>query len=151
MSTFAAMTRDEVIANYLKLLRDLHLEPANVWLGGGSAMIMYGLRETTADLDAGCSPGMLRTLSRITHQRIQTFNISDGYLKDNTQLIVLEKYATDLHAEDDVKASDLCLVDGVNVYTLEKLLAQKQMLLERLNRDKDRRDIDALKKLMRHK
>lgn len=145
MSDFGAMTRKEVIKKYLKMLKDLHLKVEDVWLGAGSAAIMHGLRETTRDLDAGCGAKVFYLVADRTDSEIQIFSKADGYLQDNTQLYALPDYAMDMHLEADRVPAEMCIVDGVQCYTLETLLAQKTTLAKVLNRKKDWEDIAKIK------
>lgn len=150
MGNFAAMNRDQVIQNYKDLLDEFGLSTKDLWLGGGSAMILYGLRETTADLDAGAHLPVLKMISRKTGNKIKTFHKSDGYLKDNTHLLTIDQFATDLHDETEVITDDLNEIDGVMCYTPEKLLAQKKELFRVLKRDKDIKDIENLERYIRN-
>lgn len=145
MSDFGAMTRDVVIKKYLKMLKDLHLKVEDVWLGAGSAAIMHGLRETTRDLDAGCGAKVFYLVADRTDSEIQIFSKADGYLQDNTQLYALPDYAMDMHLEADRVPAEMCIIDGVQCYTLETLLAQKTTLAKILNRKKDWEDIAKIK------
>ena len=49
------LTRSEVIERYHRFVQDFRLEAGRVWLGGGSALIIHDLRDTTMDLDGGCT------------------------------------------------------------------------------------------------
>ena len=44
------LTREDVIAR----LGALDLDPDHYWVTAGAALLFYGLRETTADIDLGC-------------------------------------------------------------------------------------------------
>lgn len=148
MSAFRAMAREEVIANYLSLVKEFDIPDGDIWLGGGSAMIMYGLRLSTMDLDAGVHEKEFYRLAKASKSQVQIFDEADGYLHDDTRLFPLPLYNTDIHLEPETKAGDINKIDGVWCYTLKALMAQKQLLAKKLKRDKDFRDIEALKVYM---
>lgn len=140
------LSRTDVINAYKGLLKTYKLRPAECWLGGGSAMIMYGLRETTMDLDAGCKTSTLYKISKDFNKPYNVFSKADGYLHDNTIILPIEEFFTDLHSEDAVERKDLMMVDGVMCYNISTLLKQKQLLAKVLNREKDHKDIAAILK-----
>lgn len=142
------LTRQDVVDNYLRLLEDTKLTPADVWLSSGSALIIHGLRETTLDLDGGCSKRTIRKIGELFDKDPVPKGPKEGYI-EHCLLLPLDAYWMDLHSEDSTRADDLEVIDGVAVYTLERCLRQKQILLQRLNRDKDRADIENIRKRMR--
>lgn len=148
MSAFRAMSREEVIANYLSLVKEFDIPDGDIWLGGGSAMIMYGLRLSTMDLDAGVHEKEFYRLAKASKSVVQIYDEADGYLHDDTRLFPLPLYNTDIHLEPETKVSDINEIDGVWCYTPKALMAQKQLLAKKLKRDKDFRDIEALKVYM---
>lgn len=148
MSTFRAMAREEVISNYLSLVKEFDIPDGDIWLGGGSAMIMYGLRLSTMDLDAGVHEKEFYRLAKASKSVVQIYDEADGYLHDDTRLFPLPLYNTDIHLEPETKVSDINEIDGVWCYTPKALMAQKQLLAKKLKRDKDFRDIEALKVYM---
>ena len=44
------LTKEDIIAH----LEALDLDPSRYWVTAGAALLFYGLRETTADIDLGC-------------------------------------------------------------------------------------------------
>ena len=148
MSTFPPMTRQEVINKYKDLITTYRIPNAKIWLGGGSAMIMHGLRETTQDLDAGVGGLWFDLLAKKADAEIKVYNITDGYLHDGTRMYTLSEFCADVHLEQSVHRSNLVEIDGVWCYNLNTLLDQKGLLAKRLGRDKDFRDIEALHRVI---
>ena len=137
------LTRQEVIERYHCFVQDFRLEAGRVWLGGGSALIIHDLRDTTMDLDGGCDDLTMSVVQRHHGEPPVRKTVEDGFLQD-CQLLTLTKYDMDLHTEPNVRAEDLVVIEGVYVYSLEACLRQKRLLLERLGREKDQKDIDAI-------
>ena len=49
-------------ADILRSLAHPALDPARYWLTAGGAMVLYGLREATRDIDIGCEPSLAAEL-----------------------------------------------------------------------------------------
>ncbi len=142
------MTRNEVRRHYLNMLKDLHLKASDVWVGGGSALIMHDLRKVTNDIDAGCTTDIMERVSKQVKREPEHKTEADGFMAP-CDLLPLEDYWMDLHSEPDTKPTDLEMIDGVNCYTLQACLKQKLLLKEKLNRPKDDIDIENIRKKMK--
>jgi len=141
------LTRNEVIDRYKRLQQRLSGVNGFIWLGGGSALIIHNLRETTMDLDAGCTIRTMVAAQRVLGIVAEEKTVDQGYL-DNCLLLTIPEFDTDLHSEAHTSFDDLEQIDGVWVYTLEACLKQKQALYARLNREKDLTDINNIKAAM---
>ena len=142
----SVLTRQDLIETYQRLLKDTKLEPKDIWVGAGGASLMHGLRDTTNDIDAGCYLDTLHYVAEKLHAHIEIYGRAQGYMFDGQKLLHLEKYVTDLH-EESCEPDELVMVDGVNVYSLESLLAMKL----KLNRPKDQDEIRKLKVLLKRR
>lgn len=113
----------------LQKLTLMNLPPTEYWLIAGGAMVLYGLRETTADIDLGCTPGLADELER---QGCPTVRMEDG-----TREISLgagcELFENWLY--DRVE-----MVEEVPVISLQGLLDMKRAL----GREKDFADIEKI-------
>ena len=120
------MKKHEIIQK----LQTLGFPPAEYWVVTGSAMVLYGIKEETHDIDLGCSKKLA--------DRLET----DGYLSarmtDGRRKFVID---------GDVEIFEGWLFDrvvtaaGFPVISLQGLLLMK----EALGREKDRDDIRAIK------
>ena len=116
------MGRDEL----LRRLRGLPYDPAEYWLLAGGAMVLYGFREETGDIDLGCSSALADRLE------------AEGCLcrvRENGKRWF--KPAADLELFEDWRAGEVCRVEGVPVISVPGLLQMKR----ELGREKDLRDI----------
>ena len=116
------MDRAELLAR----LRALPFDPAEYWLITGGAMLLYGLRERTHDIDLGCTAKLADTLEA---QGCPCQRTADG-----KRWFRLED---DLEVFEDWIYDRVVSVEGVPVISLPGLLAMKQAL----GREKDLRDV----------
>ena len=115
------MNKTELLAR----LRALPWDPAEYWLVAGGAMVLYGLREQTHDVDLGCSTKLADALQaqgcpfRRAADGKRSFRPDDG-----------------LELFEGWLCGSVVPVDGVPVVSLRGLLEMKQAL----GREKDRKD-----------
>ncbi|MBQ6160416.1 MAG: hypothetical protein IJK24_05690 [Oscillospiraceae bacterium] len=123
-------------ADILEKLRALPWEPGDYWVITGAAMVLYGLRERTHDIDLGC-----------------TSKLADALEAEGLPCRVMEDGNRWFQPEDSVEVFEnwiydrIVSVDGLPVLSLEGLLEMKRSL----GREKDRRDIRLLLDALGHK
>ena len=117
-------------AEILRRLKELPFDPAEYWLLAGGAMVLYGFREETADLDLGCSAALA---DRLEAAGCPCRRMSDGKrrLSPNEQVELFEDWQEDR----------ICTLDGVRVVSVTGLIEMKR----RLGREKDLRDIQLIR------
>lgn len=106
------MTKEDIIQR----LNALNFDKKEYWLIAGSAMVFYGLREQTNDIDLGCTPKLANQL--------EALSFPTEYLSDGTRKITCGQ-----------------LVDNFPVISLHGLWEMK----EYLGREKDYADIHLIK------
>ena len=112
-----------------RILRELPWDPAEYWLVAGGAMVLYGLREETADVDLGCTAALADRLAaegrpfRLTPEGRRAFSVGG-------EIEVFEGWYADR----------ITVFDGVPVVTLRGLLEMKRAL----GREKDMRDVERI-------
>ena len=116
------MKRDELIQRMdeLPFLRD------GCWLLAGGAMVLYGLREETADIDLGCSKELA--------DRLEQSGIETTCMPAGTRRI---SYAPDVELFENWLYDGMAEVEGIPVITLVGLIEMKRAL----GREKDWHDI----------
>lgn len=124
------MDRAELLAR----LRALPFDPAEYWLITGGAMLLYGLRERTHDIDLGCTAKLADELEA---QGCPCQRTPDGkrWMKLNDELELFEDWLCDR----------VVFVERVPVVSLPGLLAMKQAL----GREKDLRDVELIRARLR--
>lgn len=138
-----SLDRRAVITAYKQLCVVLELEPKSVVLSAGAALVMLGLRKYTNDLDADIPvEDYIKVLQRKPAQE----GLTGSYVEFDG--------ITDLHRlPDDFTRADIVDIQGVQIYSVERLIAQKEMMRDhpKRNREKipqDTKDIKALKELL---
>ena len=117
-------------AELIRSLRALPYDPAEYWLVAGGAMVLYGLREETADIDLGCTAALADRLAaegypaRLTPEGRRVF-------RPAAQLEIFEGWFEDKTAS----------LEGIPVVTLPGLLEMKLAL----GREKDLRDAERIR------
>ncbi len=125
------MKKDEII----KRLRELPYDPAGYWVITGGAMVLYGFRDETGDIDLGCTKELADRLEK------------DGLLTDR-----YEDGRREFHIGEEIEIFEdwLCdkvgSVEGVPVISVRGLIEMKRSL----GREKDLRDIELINKHTRN-
>ena len=119
---------------YLKKLDSLNLDKNRYCIISGGVMLLYGLKETTEDIDIKVKPDYFEEL-KSTYK----FKKSPKYpylyeLDESTEIAVL-----------DYEKSDVRFVDG---YPVESLELQLKWMLDN-NRPKDKEKIKIIKKYLK--
>jgi hypothetical protein len=128
------MNRKELMSKYFEFLSVEGLKPEEVVVGFGGAMVMWGLREETGDLDL--------SLDEVVFERI----VGEKGLVVKELKQSVSKCLAEWDECVDIHPGELggVLVDGVMVDSLEKILQGRLFL----NREKDKKDIEKLKVLL---
>ena len=116
------MNRAELMAR----VKALPFPKEDYWVITGGAMVLYGLREETHDIDLGCTS---RLADELEQQGAQV-----SIRKDGTRKLVLEG---DIEIMENWLYDRVEELDGVPVISLAGLKEMKQSL----GREKDLRDI----------
>ena len=117
------MTRADV----LERLRALNWPVEDYWLVAGGAMVLYGLRPETHDLDLGCTTARADALEAAGVPFEEKSDGSGRRFTVSGDVEVFENWLTDR----------VDLVDGVPVVSLQGLREMKRAL----GREKDLRDV----------
>ena len=123
------MKKEDII----KRLLELNYPPSEYWLVTGGAMVLYDIKESTNDIDLGCSKFLADTLE---DKGYLTALLSDGTRR--------------ISVADDVEIFEEWLFDkieiryGVPVISLKGLLEMKKGL----GREKDIEDIKLIEEVL---
>jgi len=120
-------------AEMLERLKSLDFDKADYWLVAGSAMVLYGLRGQTGDIDMGCTPRL--------SGKLQAQGCPVSHMPDGTKHIVL---AEDVELFENWLYDRVDTVDGIPVISLQGLIEMKK----RIGREKDLRDIALIEEYL---
>lgn len=110
-------------------LEELHLDDTKYWLITGGAMVLYGLREQTSDIDLGCTSDLADLLQQ------EGFPVER--MPDGTRKIVVEE---DVEIFENWLEDKVERFEGVPVISIQGLIEMKRAL----GREKDFRDIQLI-------
>ena len=110
-------------------LEELHLNDTKYWLITGGAMVLYGLREQTSDIDLGCTSDLADLLQQ------EGFPVER--MPDGTRKIVV---AEDVEIFEKWLEDKVERFEGVPVISIQGLIEMKRAL----GREKDFRDIQLI-------
>lgn len=116
-------------AQLLERLSKLPFDKTEYWLAAGGAMVLYGFKEDTRDIDLGCSTVMI---NRLEEQGFQTILLQDGTRKIS--------YAEDVEIFENWLQDIVVINEGFPVVSVTGLIQMK----EELGREKDIRDIELI-------
>lgn len=120
-------------ADIIKRVQQLGFDSGEYWLIAGAAMVMYGFRQESNDIDMGCSKSLADSLEK------QGFPTT--YREDGTRKITIG---------DDVEIFEEWLYDTVEQLDALPLISVKGLLeMKRfLGREKDLRDIKLIEEAL---
>lgn len=113
-------------AEMIEKLKAFPYDPAEYWVITGGAMVLYGIREESSDIDLGCTAGLANRLE----QEGYLYKVTDDgnrWFKLGTDIEVFENWLFDTVDH----------VDGIPVISVQGLIEMKKDL----GREKDLRDI----------
>ena len=123
------MNRTEIIER----LSVFPYDASEYWLITGGAMVLYGIREETSDIDLGCTARLADRLE------------ADGYLhavRANGKRWF--KVGSDIELFEDWLYDTITLVEGIPVISIQGLIDMKRGL----GREKDTRDVELIEKYL---
>lgn len=131
---------------YNKVLAQLGLKPQQALVSAGGALMLYGLRQETSDIDLDIPEPLYNALKECGAFEVKKLTVSERMRatlpwRPCDELIVLNEYV-DVHPMPE--GVPFQVRKGVGIYTPEAVLLQKQSL----NRDKDQNDIFLLETLI---
>ena len=118
----------------LKQLNQFPYDRNECWVITGGAMVLYGIKEQTTDIDLGCSTRMADLLD------------AEGYLyrrMDNGKRWF--KYKNTIEIFEGWLCDTVEMLEGFPVISIKGLIEMKQ----ELGREKDRKDIELIKAFLK--
>ena len=137
------MNRKEVIRRIRQFCKDYNVSPSDCKVSAGAAMVLYGVRVETADIDMDLMPNVFRR-----------FEMSDlcqkSYFNGKT-ILELRGMNIDLHLWE--YGTGQCIEPGIFAYGIKDLMEQKRKLKDHPERKpekvhQDEVDISKLAALM---
>ena len=118
----------------IQLMKELNLPPNQYWITAGAGLVMHNIKETTRDIDIGCTTALTNYLIQ---QGCEFMYDSDGtrIVRVNANIEAFENWAVD----------EIENVDGISVASILSIRKQK----EKLGREKDLEDIKMIDEFKR--
>ena len=113
-------------------LSELSFPQAEYWVAAGGAMVLYGFRPQTRDIDLGCTTRLADELER---QGCKVTHCDDG-----TRKIC---YSDDVEIFENWLEGTVEIIHGVPVVSIDGLIQMKK----KLGREKDFADIALIEKM----
>ena len=123
-------------AEMIEKLKAFPYDPAEYWVITGGAMVLYGIREESSDIDLGCTAGLANRLE----QEGYLYKVTDDgnrWFKLGNDIEVFENWLFDTVDH----------VDGIPVISVQGLIEMKKDL----GREKDLRDIALINDFLARK
>jgi len=103
------------------------------WVSTGAALVLYGIKKETRDIDVGCTTKMMDLLIDQGNEVL--------FCEDGTRKVVLQG---DIEIFENWIEDYVVLVENIPVLTLNGIIKIKQ----KLGREKDFRDIEDIKRYL---
>lgn len=124
------MNKQEIIQR----LQKLSFPRADYWLLTGGAMVLYGIKGETRDIDLGCR--------RKLADRLETEGYPVTHLSDGSRKIVI---GSEIEIFEEWLFDRIETVEGIPVISLKGLV----MMKEALGREKDKADIVLIREFLK--
>lgn len=124
------MNRTDIIQR----LKEINFEPGEYWVITGGAMVLYGMKEETSDIDLGCSKKMA--------DELEEKGYSVAFMDDGTRKI---EFADDIEIFENWLFDKVQMIEKIPVISIDGLVAMKKAL----GREKDFEDIRKIKNWMK--
>ena len=133
------MKMEEMMKELSRVTNLTGLKRSDIRIGSGSAMMFYGLRSETNDIDAAVPGDIFKKLMADKRFKVASFKSA----LNGEERFIVNVGLVDFHNEDDTADFDFKTKDigGYRVDTPETILRFKQ----KMNRPKDQADIRLLK------
>lgn len=128
------MKRNEIIDK----LKKYNLNPDRYILLSGAAMVLYGIKEETPDIDISVDKLLEKELLNNYDAKLEKIN------KDGTKAYIIND---ELNFGSNYYTENKAYINGIPVQKVEDILSLKLML----NREKDKKDIELIKKYIKKK
>lgn len=116
-------------------LTELNFDPNEYWVLAGSAMVLYGIRPLTHDIDLGCTSKMADELEK---------DFSPIILEDGSRKFVIN---SDIEIFENWIEGSVNRVENFPVVSLDGLIKMKT----KLGREKDHRDIALIEEFIKNR
>ena len=123
------MKREDIIHR----LDQFNCDPSEYWLVTGAAMVIYGMKDETSDIDMGCTAKMADQLERDGHEAIR--------LDDGTRRFRVDH---DIEIFENWLFDRVELVAGIPVISIQGLIEMKRSL----GREKDKVDLERIEQYL---
>lgn len=111
------------------LLKEAAFDPREYWVTSGAAMVLYGIRDRTRDIDLGCTSRMADTLEKE--------GCPVEILRDGSRRIVFSEV---IELFENWLEDQVVSFEGLPVVSLDGMIKMK----EQLGREKDLKDIQLI-------
>lgn len=120
------LKKEEITA----LLREAAFDAEDYWVVAGAAMVLYGIKDTTRDLDLGCTSQLA--------DKLEENGYATELLCDGSRRIV---FSDTIELFENWIEDQVILLDGLPVVSVDGMILMK----EKLGREKDLKDISLIK------
>ena len=120
------LRKDEIIG----LLNEAAFDRSEYWVTSGAAMVLHGIKETTRDIDLGCTTQMADRLEREGYD-VEVLRDGSGKIVFSCAIEIFENWIED----------QVILLEGLPVVSMDGMIRMK----EKLGRKKDLEDIFLIK------
>jgi hypothetical protein len=119
----------------MKILKDINLSLNEYWISSGAALVIHGVKESTSDIDLGCTTNLIEYFIKKGNKYRVT--------KDNSRIVEINE---SVELIENWFVDEIGLIDGLPVASIESIRKQKA----ELGREKDIKDIMLIDEYIKH-